>query len=141
MEAVMKRAEYKTSQKEKLLQYMKENEGSHLSASDVYHGLAEKGIRIGLTTVYRNLDKLAEDGDVVKYIVDENSPACYVYGQTEEHTDCHCRCLSCGQIIHLHCEEVDRLEEHIRKDHHFYVDPRRTVFYGLCESCYAAGIR
>ncbi|MBR2844462.1 MAG: transcriptional repressor [Solobacterium sp.] len=137
----MRRSGYKTSQKAKLLQYMKEHEGRHLCASDVYHGLAEQGNSIGLTTVYRNLDKLAEDGEVTKYIVDENAPACYVYGDVREHSDCHCRCLSCGQIIHLHCGEVEKLEEHIKAEHGFYVDHRRTVFYGLCESCYAAGVR
>ncbi|MGF2525987.1 Fur family transcriptional regulator, partial [Ralstonia pseudosolanacearum] len=103
---------------------MKEHEGRHLCASDVYHGLAEQGNSIGLTTVYRNLDKLAEDGEVTKYIVDENAPACYVYGDVKEHSDCHCRCLSCGQIIHLHCGEVEKLEEHIKAEHGFYVDHR-----------------
>ena len=134
------RAVRNTKQRQKIIDALKSLK-EPATAEEIHNIASADYPALALTTVYRNLDRLAADGEVTKYIVDENSPACYVYGKAEEHTDCHCRCLSCGQIIHLHCDEVEKLEAHIKAEHRFYVDHRRTVFYGLCESCYAAGVR
>jgi len=132
-----RKGNYMTSQKEELLHYMKDHAGEHLTAMDVYNGMKTTGAKIGLTTVYRNLDKLSAEGEVIKFIVDENAPACFVYGEEEEiSSDCHCRCLECGKLIHMHCHELERLSAHMREEHAFVIDPRRSVFYGLCSECF-----
>lgn len=118
---------------------MKKNVGGHMTAADVFQRLKQDGVKIGLTTVYRHLEKLESEGVVVKYVVDENTPACYEYSGHDIHEgpeNCyHCKCTSCGKLIHMHCGEVEKLEQHILRDHGFTVDPRRTVFYGLCNEC------
>ena len=134
-----KKNEYKTMQKNTLLEYMKETGGKHQSARDIYDGLRDRGIQIGLTTVYRHLDKLASEGTIAKYIIDENTPACFEYTGHHDHEepeDCyHCKCVSCGKLIHMHCDEVQKLEKHILEEHGFLLDMHRTVFYGLCDAC------
>ena len=99
----------------------------------------EQGITIGTTTVYRNLEKMVEQGMVAKYNVDGTSSACFEYLGAEEHchkTSCfHCKCEKCGKLIHLHCEDVVKLEQHLMDSHGFRMDPCRTVFYGICEEC------
>ena len=63
----------------------------------------------------------------------------FEYLGAEEHchkTSCfHCKCEKCGKLIHLHCEDVVKLEQHLMDRHGFRMDPCRTVFYGICEEC------
>ena len=130
---------YQTNQKDKVLEHLIIHTGEHITAGDVFRCLKKDGVRIGLTTVYRHLEKLASEGVVVKYVVDENTPACFEYtGHAHglSHENCyHCKCVSCGKLIHMHCEEIEKLEKHIWEDHAFFIDPKRTVFYGYCEEC------
>ena len=125
---------YQTNQKELVLEYIKNNSNYHIHASDVYHALKDKNI--GLTTIYRHLDKLTSEGLLIKSIVDENSPACYEYTGHKNSENCyHLKCLKCGKLIHLHCMQIDELENHILADHGFKVDKNRTSFFGLCKEC------
>ena len=72
-------------------------------------------------------------------LIDGSSSACFEYLGAEEHchkTSCfHCKCEKCGKLIHLHCEDVVKLEQHLMESHGFQMDPCRTVFYGICEDC------
>ena len=129
---------YQTKQKTQVLAYLQTIAGQHVTAAQVFAHLSAQGSSVGATTVYRCLERLVEDGVVNKYIIDSNSPACFEYvGAREEgETSCfHCKCERCGVLIHLHCEELNELAGHLSAEHHFRLDPFRTVFYGLCEDC------
>lgn len=104
---------------------------------DYFEGI---GSSIGRTTIYRQMERLVDEGIVNKYIIDANSPACFEYVKKEEHateeSDCfHCKCEKCGKLIHLHCDELRLIKSHLEKRHSFFLDPLRTVFYGVCEDC------
>ena len=133
---------YRTNQKELVLEYMQNHPDEHFTAAQLFACLKEDGKKIGLTTVYRHLDKLTEEGIVIKSVVDENTPACFELSGHEghdEHICYHCKCVHCGKLIHLHCDEIAKLTEHIQKDHGFTVLSERTVFFGLCEECQKEG--
>ena len=135
------KAQYQTKQMAKLLSYLKTVEGTHVTVADVCNYFKEQGINIGTTTVYRNLEKMVEQGLVAKYTVDGTSSACFEF-LGEEHScqkqDCfHCKCEKCGKLIHLQCEDVVKLETHMMEHHGFRMDPLRTVFYGVCSECSA----
>ncbi|MCI5747285.1 Fur family transcriptional regulator [Eubacterium pyruvativorans] len=132
------RSSYRTRQREEILDFLKCREGSHVTAAGLHEEMNRAGIRIGLTTVYRTLDKMADAGDVQKYRIEGVSSACYEYlgeGNREEHGEYHCKCEKCGRLIHLHCEEVEALRNHIAAEHGFTMDTGRTVFYGICGEC------
>jgi Fur family ferric uptake transcriptional regulator len=96
------------------------------------------GSPIGTATVYRQLERMVDEGLVQKYTIDANTPACFEYVGADSHAGeaCfHCKCEKCGRLIHLHCEELQGLSEHIREHHGFRINPMRTVFYGLCDAC------
>ena len=98
----------------------------------------EKGISIGTTTIYRQLEKMVKEGLVAKYVIDGSSSACFEYigNHGEEHENCyHCKCEKCGKLIHLQCNEVEILKQHMQQHHDFQMDPHRTVFYGICGEC------
>ncbi len=105
------------------LSYLRTVEGTHVTVADVCLHFKEQGITIGTTTVYRNLEKMVEQGLVAKYNVDGTSSACFEYLGAEEHchkTSCfHCKCEKCGKLIHLHCEDVVKLEQHLMDSHGF----------------------
>ena len=126
------KAPYQTKQMKQILAYLQTIEGTHVTAADVCSYFKEQGINVGTTTVYRNLEKMVEQGLVAKYNVDGTSSACFEYLGAEEHChkiSCfHCKCEKCGKLIHLHCEDVVKLEQHLMDSHGFRMDPCRTVF-------------
>ena len=92
-----------------------------------------------MTTVYRQLDKMVNEGLVAKYVIDGSSSACFEYTGDSRH-ECkeqtyHCKCEKCGKLIHLQCSEVENLTQHIKEHHGFKLNPLRTVFYGICSDC------
>ena len=126
---------YNTKQKEAVLACLKAHSEGHVHAADIAEHLAGAGNKVGLTTIYRQLDKLVEEG-VVKKFVTEGSSACYQYvgdGHCGEHF--HLKCESCGKLIHLKCRTFDRLSAHILEEHGFLSDPGRTTLYGVCSDC------
>ncbi len=132
------RTTYQTKQKTQVLAYLQTIPGQHVTAAQVFKQLSVQGSAIGATTVYRCLERLVEDGLVNKYIIDANSPACFEYvGTRPDQENCcfHCKCEKCGRLIHMHCEELEEIAGHLKAEHHFKMDPFRTVFYGLCEDC------
>ena len=125
---------YQTKQGRALVEYLRSQGSRHVSVQQIASGLPEK---IGTATIYRQLDKLAAQGLVRKYVSD-GDPACYQY-VGEDAKNCmqhfHLKCSSCGELIHLECEEMGRLSEHILREHGFRTDPLRSVLYGTCAEC------
>ena len=133
------KSRYKTKQREMLLGYFETVPGKHVTAADICAYLRSRESSIGQSTVYRQLESLVDEGLIKKYIIDANSPACFEYVAPDSHA-CgdfcfHCKCEKCGKLIHLHCEELEEIQRHLSSEHHFRLDPTRTVFYGLCEQC------
>ena len=130
---------YNTKQKKVLTDYLESVNGKHVTVSDICEHFKEQGIPIGMTTVYRHLERLVEKGSVNKYIIDSNSPACFEYVSAEKHNDdhlCfHCKCDKCGKLIHLHSKELEEIKDYLATEHSFYLNSFKTVFYGLCEDC------
>ncbi|MCR5716694.1 MAG: transcriptional repressor [Lachnospiraceae bacterium] len=133
------RPKYKTKQKEILLEFLEASPSPHITAGDVCEYFKSKGSPIGQSTIYRQLERLVDEGIVNKYTIDGNSPACFEYvgegAHHEKETCYHCKCEKCGKLIHLHCEELEEFQIHLLQEHHFKMDPARTVFYGVCDDC------
>lgn len=133
---------YKTKQQNGVLEYLKKNAGRHVTAEDIREHARNGESFISMATIYRQLDKLLDKGLVVKYETGQGSPACFEYIDPNQQSDLenefHCRCISCGALIHIKCKELSGIEQHLLQEHHFFMDPKRTVFYGLCENCQKA---
>lgn len=134
--------EYKTRQKAQLSAFLESARGEHLTAKDVQERLAEQGVQLGTATIYRQLERLVNDGVVRKYTLGTGNGACFEYvGESAcEVEHCfHCICSTCGRLIHVECEQLAQIAGHMMQHHHFAIDPLRTVFYGTCENC--AGVQ
>ncbi len=138
--AVSDREKYKTKQKELLLDYFEKVPHVHVTAADVCDYFRGQGASIGQSTIYRRLERLVDEGVLKKYTIDAGTPACFEYvgesgEETTEQMHIHCKCEKCGDLIHLHCDEMTHIQQHLLQEHQFKVNPVRTVIYGLCENC------
>jgi len=129
------RGEYSTKQRDAILSFLREN-NAHVSASDIVFHLKEEGYKVSTATVYRTLEKFEKEGLVKKMLVGDSAGACYQFADGEScHEHFHLKCIKCGKLIHLSCEFMHEMEEHIFNDHGFTVSSGRTVIYGICSSC------
>ncbi len=132
----MEKQKYQTKQGSQLLAYLEANNGKHITANDISKHFKEQGISMGVATIYRHLDRFAEEGIVLKYIIDSGHPACYEYhGQQESCSHVHCKCEKCGLLIHLNCTQFQGIESHLQDHHQFQLNPQKTVLYGVCQTC------
>lgn len=133
-------AKYRTKQRDSVLAYLQSRASHHVTAAQVCAHFAQQNEPIGQATVYRHLDALAAEGVVRKYDLGGTGGSCFEYcgDQARCAPNCfHCKCTKCGRLIHLACDQLAGIEQHVRDDHGFHIDPQRTVFYGLCEECAA----
>lgn len=127
--------QYNTKQKERVTAVLRQAGGAHLTAEDIATALAP----IGMSTVYRQLDRLCEQGVVRRFFVEEGVRACYQYVGEDCacHHHYHLKCSVCGKLLHVECHFLDEMAAHILSHHGFTVQPEKTVLYGVCEACRA----
>ena len=126
---------YHTKQQNAILQFLIASDQKYHTVSQIAEYLKERGESVGLTTIYRQLDKFQKEGIVQKIVLDGNSGACYQYVGTQEESKFLLKCEDCGDIMDMDCGHMSELYEHVRQEHHFNVNPHRTMFYGVCEKC------
>ena len=112
MPDIMKeRKSYTTKNRLVILDYLKENCSTTISAADIKKHLEEKEISVNTTTVYRLLDKLCAENIIIKYSDINSDKAVYQYagekGHCREHL--HLKCIKCGKVMHLDCGFMDEL--------------------------------
>ena len=131
---------YQTKQKSQLLRFLEENAERHLTAAEVQLALSSSGTPIGAATIYRQLEKLESQGIVRRYLLDDRGGSCWQYiGNAEQAALCrthfHLKCTVCGQLLHLDCDHLNEIAEHVAAEHNFRIDVSRTIFYGVCAAC------
>ena len=128
---------YATISRKKILEFLKKNSDRTVAVADIDHYLKAQDCEVNITTIYRYLDKLAKDGTVIKYVDEKGNPAVYQYVELGHHCEehLHLQCVKCGKIIHLECEFMDEISEHILKDHGFELQCKNSILYGMCSAC------
>ncbi len=130
---------YKTKQSEAILAYIASLGGAPVTAGEITTHFKSAGAPIALTTVYRHLDKLEEDGEVLRSVLDESGARYqYVGGQSAQERF-YLKCERCGGLEHLSCGEVHTFRQHIIDEHDFQISPVKTVLYGKCKTCVREG--
>lgn len=132
------RSNYNTKQKEILLEYIKTLDGKHVSVNEIKDYINTKGLKVGLTTIYRQLENLINEGQVAKINLDSSSSAVFEYigDKHLDHEDCyHLKCEACNKIVHFHCPELEHIKKHMENDHGFTINSAKTIFYGMCNQC------
>jgi Fur family ferric uptake transcriptional regulator len=128
---------YKTKSREYILEYFKGHKEQIVSAADIHRDLQENGKQINLATIYRNLDKMTEDGVLLKYKTAKDEHAVFQFvGEHEKcHEHLHLQCVKCGKVIHLECCFMKDIVNHLEEHHGFMLECSNSVLYGLCRDC------
>ncbi len=109
--------------------------GGFCSAQDVYAGLRRQGDPVGLSTVYRHLQSLVDDGlvDVIHTPEGETTYRyCGVSGQRHHH---HLVCRRCGRTEEVEGPAIEHWASAVAATHGF-TDVEHTVeLFGTCTAC------
>ena len=93
------RGRYRTKQQEIILNCLKKQESRFLTVEQFMDRLREEGVHVGQTTIYRGLERLAEDGEVMKLPSEDGSRIRYCYADKEElGKPGKLVCLRCGRV-------------------------------------------
>jgi Fur family ferric uptake transcriptional regulator len=127
---------YKTRQNEVIKKCLEENKDGYVTVQQVMDYLKNRDISVGLTTIYRQLDRLVDEGFVTKVNVEGKSGACYQWMPEQEDQDViYIQCEKCGEVSTMECHHLAELYHHVESDHHFKVNTKKTVLYGRCDKC------
>ena len=103
------------------------------SAQELHDLLRHDGASVGLTTVYRHLQALADAGQVDVLRTDDGEQV-YRRCPTDAHHH-HLVCRACGRSVEIEGPEVESWALSMAEDHGF-VDVSHTVeVFGTCGAC------
>lgn len=110
--------------------------GDFRSAQEIHGLLAGRGEKVGLATVYRTLQLLADAGEVDVLRSEEGEAVYRRCSPTHHH---HLVCRGCGATVEVEGPAVERWTDAIAEEHG-YVDLSHTLeIFGTCRACRDAG--
>lgn len=104
---------------------------THPTASEIYDMVRKRLPRIGLGTVYRNLELMAENGMILKLEV----------GGTQKRFDAttdthyHIRCSDCGKVDDIDIPVIDSLVQAATENSSYQIIGHHIEFTGICSQC------
>lgn len=119
-----------TTQRQIILEELS-NVKSHPTANEVYDMVRKRLPRIGLGTVYRNLELMAESGIILKLEV----------GGTQKRFDAttelhyHIRCMDCGRVDDIELPVQHQINEAASENTSYQVFSHHIEFSGTCDQC------
>ena len=123
------RGNYNTEQKELLLDIIK-NEKHEFTVKDI-----SNKTDVGLTTIYRFIDKLVQDGNLTKEIGNDNTIYYQYLEECDHENHFYLKCDNCGELIHVDCDCIEDLSNHIKNKHDFKINREQIIINGLCSEC------
>ena len=130
-------AAYKTEQKKLLIDFLSQHSGESFTIEEIEKEMLLSGINApGLSTIYRLMPTLVEDGLVKRFPGDRKRRFLYQITNGEQcGHHLHMKCTGCGRLIHMNDTVSDALLKEITTLSNFSVDRGKTVLFGKCESC------
>lgn len=119
-----------TRQKDALLQQLRGCEG-FVSAQELHRRLTDSGASVGLATVYRQLNSLAESGVVDTVRLDGQQMFRICDDDSHHH---HLICSGCGKTIEIEPPDMEWMRQ-IARSHGFKINSHTLEIFGLCSDC------
>ena len=102
------------------------------SAQDIHDLLRRKGENVGLSTVYRTLQALADGGEVDVLRGEDGESAYRRCSATHHH---HLVCRSCGRTVEIEGPAVERWADRVAGEHGFTDVSHTLEIFGTCPDC------
>ena len=100
------------------------------SAQQIHAELRRQGEHIGLTTVYRHLQVLSEEGSVDS-IRDDHGETLYRQCGTSTHHH-HLTCRNCGRSVDIEGRAVEQWAEKVARENGFTEVGHTVELFGVC---------
>ena len=123
-----------TRQKQIILETLQETR-LHPTISELYQQVLLKDDTIGQATVYRNVNRLVEEGLVRR--ISTPSDVDHYDGDCREHF--HLLCKSCGKIKDVMDSDLTRYLSEMTEKHHIKIDHFQVLLEGICQECCERG--
>jgi Fur family ferric uptake transcriptional regulator len=109
-------------------------QGAHefVSAQQLHARLASSGERVGLATVYRALQAMAEDGDVDVVRTPDGESTYRRCSPTHHH---HLTCRECGRTVEIDASDTERWVRRVSDTHGFRDVEHVIELFGRCQDC------
>lgn len=117
-------------QREAIKQYLSSTK-AHPTADSVYMHVKEEFPNISLGTVYRNLNLLADLGEVIKITTPDGADR--FDAETKPHY--HFCCNKCGAVLDMNIPDLDELNTYASKNFDGEIDGHTILFHGICNKC------
>lgn len=126
--------EYKTEQRKILLQFFAGNASESYSAEQVMAQLPSQ--QISRSAVYRNLDKMVQEGLLRKHMDPDGHKALFQYVDCSRHCErIHLQCEKCGRIFHMENAADEAKLKSVLDKSGFRLDEQATMLPGTCRDC------
>ncbi len=102
------------------------------SAQELHEELRKRGQGIGLTTVYRTLQSLADAGEI-DVLRTDNGEA--VYRRCSDHHHHHLVCRNCGRTVEVEGPAVEKWAERVAAENDFSEVSHTVEVFGTCAAC------
>ena len=122
-----------SKQREVILDYVNKCH-CHPTANKVYNEVKKVLPKISFSTVYRNLNLLADLGEAIKITTPNGGDR--FDGRIFPHY--HFCCTSCGKVEDLDLEELTFVNEAAAKNFEGIIESHAMMFYGKCRDCVKA---
>jgi Fur family ferric uptake transcriptional regulator len=120
-----------TRQREALMHVLELVDGFR-TAQQLHAMLVERGDKVGIATVYRSLQLLA-DADLVDIIHSEEGEGSYRRCSTRHHH--HLVCRVCGRAVEAQAPEVEIWVDAMAAQHGFRDVSHDLEIFGTCSDC------
>ncbi|CAM4057073.1 Fur family transcriptional regulator [Kibdelosporangium persicum] len=102
------------------------------SAQDLHEELRKRGEGIGLTTVYRTLQSLADAGEVDVLRTDTGEA---IYRRCSSHHHHHLVCRVCGRTVEVEGPAVEKWADRVAEENGFSEVSHTVEIFGTCAEC------
>ncbi|RLV56914.1 transcriptional repressor [Aeromicrobium phragmitis] len=102
------------------------------SAQQIHDILKQRGESVGLSTVYRNLQALA-DADLLDALRNDDGETLYRRCSSGHHH--HLVCRQCGRTVEVEGPTVERWADAVADDHGFRDVEHTLEIFGTCGDC------
>ncbi len=129
--------EYNTKARRLIIEFLEKYSDNTVSATDIINYLKKTDITVNKATVYRCLNKLNKEKRLLKFTDEETQKS--VYRLINEESDCnehlHIKCVNCGRLMHLECELMEEIRNHLHNDHGYELKCDGSIIYVVCNKC------
>ena len=102
------------------------------SAQEIHELLGQRGEQVGLATVYRTLQRLADAGEVDMLRTEDGEAVYRRCSETHHH---HLVCRQCGATVEVEGPTVERWTRTIAEEHGYGEVSHTLEIFGTCSGC------